>query len=78
MARTKGQNRRVLSWTSVPSLIKRPGYTRSYEHTLTLECGHTVVRRFPEHAQFKFSDCPDLNCQWRKDAVRTVGSTLSE
>lgn len=66
MARTKGQGRRVVSWTSVEAEVQRAGWPRGYNHTLVLECGHTVMRRYPQHAKFMFSDCPHMDCGWTK------------
>lgn len=79
MARTKGKARRVVSWTSVPAPVKRPGFSRSYDHTLLLDCGHTVVRRFPQHAQFKFSDCPVDGCERKivENPVETVEKPIT-
>ena len=80
MARTKGASRRVISWTSIPAPVKRPGFSRSYDHTLLLDCGHTVVRRFPEKAQFKFSDCPNPDCEGKvvENPVETVEKPITD
>jgi hypothetical protein len=57
--RTKGRSRRVVSVESKPSA--KPGVT-NWVHTLTLDCGHTVIRRYPKGARFHFSECPVPRC----------------
>jgi len=63
--RTKGQNRKVVSWTSQPPPVLKFAGSRQqhWTHTLLLDCGHTVTKKSLRHARFHYSDCPDLDCK---------------
>lgn len=60
--RTVGASRKVMSWVTNPPELRRVGKPGYCDHELTLDCGHTVRRRAPLEAKFKFAECPVAEC----------------
>ncbi len=59
----KGRYRRILSVEISPAFKRHSHYLT---HTLTLTCGHKIVRLGGPHARWKNGMCPVASCDWPK------------